>query len=150
MATVQDLTTQLEAARIAEKAGQIAAVEDQNRRDRELHEVERHAAAELNGLRALADVIFAAKITPSRPSPEIRGLARKFLHEGLDIFEVERLALDRVFGDRLGISRRAGQLMLRFVDLGVADDALHAALDSIEIRAWALAVERARALAGES
>ena len=150
MATVQDLTSQLEAARISEKAAAVARVEDQNRRDRELHEVERHATNELNGLRTLADRVFATKATTARPAPEIRGLARKFLHAGIDPFEIEQLALDRVFGDLFGINRRAGQLLVRFQDLGVRDEALWSAVDAIEAKGWQLALERAKTLAGET
>jgi hypothetical protein len=151
MATVQDLTTQLEQAKIDEKAAQVAAVEQQKTRARELAEVERHATNELNGLRTLADKVFTTKPTPTgRPSPDIRSLSRQFLHAGIDNFEINRLATDPMFGSFFGMSRRAGQLLIRFVDIGVADDALFAAADAIEARGWKLAVERARELAGES
>ncbi len=151
MATVQDLTRQLEQAKIDEKAAHIAAVEQRAQRDRELRETERGAAAELRGINDLADKVFGSTATlTGRPSPEIRSLARKFLHAGIDNFEIERLATDLIFGNFFGMSRRAGQLLIRFVDIGVGDDALFAAADAIEARAWALAVDRAKFLAGET
>jgi hypothetical protein len=150
MGIVQEAEQQLEAARVAEKAGAIAAAEQQKTRARELHEVERAAAAELRGLTEMADKVFATKATlTARPAPDVRGLARKFLHQGCDYFEVANLATDRVFGDRLGVSRRAGQLMVRFAAIGVRDETLWAQVDAIEAKGWQLAVERARALAGE-
>ncbi len=150
MPNVAELTQQLEAARISEKAAATAAVEDQNRRDRELHEIERGAAAELRGLAEMAARVFAVKATAPRPTADVKGLARKFLHAGLSVFEVERLAADRTIGDRLGVNSRAAQLLLRFADTGVQADHLYAELEAIESRAWGLAVERARALAGEA
>jgi hypothetical protein len=150
MATAIQLEQQLEAARIAEKAAAVVAVEDQNRRDRALHEIERGAAAELRGLSEMAAQIFAVKATAHpRPTSDGKGLARKFLHQGVDFFELERLAADRTIGDRLGINSRAAQLLLRFADTGVRDDRLYAEAEAIESRAWGLAVSRARELAGE-
>ncbi len=150
MATAIQLEQQLEAARIAEKAAAVAAVADQNRLDRELKVIEHGATAELRGLSEMATRVFAAKTMASRPSSDVKGLARKFLHSGISVFEVERLAADRVIGDRLGINSRAAQLLLRFADTGVKADHLYAELEALESRAWGLAVERARALAGES
>lgn len=149
MATVTQLEADLQTARIAEKAAAVAAIEDQNRRDRALHEVERGAGAELRGLSEMAARVFATKATAPRPTADVKGLARKFLHQGIDVFEVERLAADRIFGDRFGINHRAAQMLLRFADTGVQDDRLYAELEAIEAKAWGLAVERARALAGE-
>lgn len=152
MATVQDLTTQLEQAKIDEKAAHIAAIEQQKRRDHELKEIERGAANELREVSSMAAPIFAAKATPaSRPAPEIRALARQFLHGGLDVFAVEALAnTDPTFGARFGISRRAGQLMIRFADVGVRDETLWTAADAIEAKLWGLAIARAEFLAGEA
>jgi hypothetical protein len=150
MPTVQDLTTQLEQAKIDEKASRAAAVEQQAQRDRELHAIELGAAAELRGLSEMAARVFATKATASRPTADVKGLARKFLHQGIEVFEVERLAADRIIGDRLGINSRAAQLLLRFADTGVQDDHLYAELEAIESRAWGLAIERARQLAGEA
>jgi hypothetical protein len=150
MATAIQLEQQLEAARIAEKAAAVAAVEQQAQRDRELHEIERGATAELRGLAEMAAQIFAVKATSHpRSSSDVKGLARKFLHSGISVFELERLAADRTIGDRLGINSRAAQLLLRFADTGVQDDRLYAELEAIESRSWGLACERARALAGE-
>jgi len=152
MPSVQDLTTQLEAARIAEKAAAVARVEDQNRRDRELREIERGAAVELRGLSEMAARVFAIKMggaIPPRPTADVRGLARKFLHQGIDVSELERLAADRTISDQLGINSRAAQLLLRFADTGVQAAHLYAELEAIEMKAWGLAVERAKALAGE-
>jgi hypothetical protein len=150
MPTVTQLEADLEAARIAEKQAAVAAVEQQKKRDHELKEIERGQAGELRALSEMADKVFAVKATPSsRPAPEIRGLARQFLHTGIDVFAVDALATDRVFGDRFGISRRAGQLLVRFAAIGVRDETLWAQADAIEVRGWALAVQRAKVLAGE-
>jgi hypothetical protein len=151
MATVSQLEADLELARVSEKQAAVARVEEQKKRDHELKEIERAQAGELRALSEMADRVFAAKAAPSlRPSPEIRALARQFLHAGVDVFAIDALATDRTFGDRFGISRRAGQLLVRFAGVGVSDEALWAQADAIEARAWGLAIERARELAGET
>jgi hypothetical protein len=152
MPTVTEIEQQLELAKVAEKQAAVAAVEHRKKSERELHEVERGASNELRGLTAQADRVFAAKATMTgRPAPEIRGLARQFLHGGLDIFSVEALAnSDPTFGGRFGVSRMAGRLLIRFADIGVSSEALWSAADQIEARAWSLAIDRARELGGEA
>jgi hypothetical protein len=150
MPTVTELTSQLEQAKVAEQQAAKDRAEQQKEQARQLRETERGQAGELRALSEMADKVFATKAAPSsRPAPEIRGLARQFLHTGIDVFAVDALATDRTFGDRFGISRRAGQLLVRFAAIGVADETLWAQADAIEAKAWGLACQRARELAGE-
>jgi len=152
MTIVTELEQQLAAARVAEQARQHA--EWLKAQERQQQQRVRQAEPRIRTLREKVDRVLAAKPPASRPAPEVRALARKFLHEGLLTLmapgrnEVEDLSRgDARWGELFGLNRESGHQME--AGGGVGDEALPAELDANECAPWGAAVERARWLAGE-
>jgi len=152
MPTVTELESQLELARVAEKQAQREAEEKRKDEARAMRGLELNASGEIRGLRERIEKAIATKRPPtSRPTVAARGLGRKFLHQGCDFFEVDNLAhQDEAFGEFFGLLGLAQQMSVRMQSLGIADDALFAAVDAMEIKSWKAVVQRAQFLAGES
>ncbi len=153
MATITELEQQLERARQSEQAR--AQREWQAAQERQQQQRVRDAEPRIRQLREKVDRVLAASPPASRPAPEVRALARKFLHEGLLTLmaparnEVEMLSRgDAYFGELFALNRSAGHQME--AGGGVGDEALTAELDAIECDTWRAVVERARWLAGEA
>ena len=152
MPTVTELESQLELARVAEKQAQREAEEKRKDEARAMRGLEMNASGEIRGLRERIERAIASKRTPTlRPTPEARGLSRKFLHQGVDFLEVERLAhTDVVFAEFFGLLGLCQQMHIRMQSLAIADDNLFAAVDAMEIKSWRAVVQRAEFLAGEA
>ncbi|HEX9362209.1 MAG TPA: hypothetical protein VGA47_00290 [Candidatus Dormibacteraeota bacterium] len=152
MSIVTELEQQLEAARVAEQARQHA--DWMKAQERQQQQRVREAEPRIRKLREKVDRVLAARPPASRPAPETRALARKFLHEGLIVLmapgrnEAEALSIgDPRFGELFGLNREAGQQMK--AGGGVGDEALTAELDAIECDTWRAVVQWAQVLAGE-
>jgi hypothetical protein len=150
MATVTDLEQQLEAARVAEKQAARDGDERRKQAAREMAARINNANTEVRAFRAQAEQAFSRKGELGRPPHEARSLSRAFLHAGLEMNGVYRLsAIDGVFGSLIGTQQTASQMQTRFDSIGVVDEAIGQALDELEAKAWGLAYERAKFLAGE-
>jgi hypothetical protein len=152
MASVTELESQLELARVAEKKAQREAVERQAEQDREMRKAERNAADEIRKFKEAAEATFNAKVPPSRPGLHVRNLARRFLHAGPgDYAQIHQLgSADPRFGAVYGVLGNAGAMMERLGEVGVGDDNLYAAIDAIGCQAWRAVIARAQFLAGEA
>jgi hypothetical protein len=150
MATVTELETQLEAAKIAEaEAARLAGIQ---RKDAERAENgwRLNAASELHRLTRTVDTFLAEKVS-DRPRLDARSLARAFLYglPGTDSAGLlNRLCdVDGRLGGLLGTQRLVSQAQIRAAEHN--DGALNNALDDLECRAWAAVAHRIRVCAGE-
>jgi hypothetical protein len=107
------------------------------------------AAKDLRDFREGADKLLNQKVdAPGQPDPTTRGLARQYLHGGIDFDQRALLgAADPRLAELLGLQHSAGQFLLRLGEVG--DRALLEAADFIECRAWQAVLSRLRLLAGE-
>jgi len=107
------------------------------------------AGQETRTLQAEAEKLLRAKVdAPGRVDPEIRLLARQFLHSGIALGNMDRLAgADRRLGELLGLQRKAGAFMGRLGEGG--DPMLLTVADQTECAAWRAALARIGVLAGE-
>jgi hypothetical protein len=119
----------------------------------QLARMEHEAGIELRALSERVErAIAAAKAPASRPSIETRRLARKFLHHGLDDYNELVLICDSdpTFGELNGLNGTLHQTAHRWAKSQIEADALYAALDVIETKAWRVLIARAMVLAGEA
>ncbi len=152
MATVTELESQLELAKVAEaEAARLAEIKHREEA-RALRGLELNAVNQIGTLKTRVEHAIAAKRPPtSRPTVAARGLSRKFLHQGCDYFEVDQLAhLDDAFSEFFGLNGLAQQMHTRMQSIAISDDNLFAAVDAIEIKSWRAVVQRAEFLAGET
>jgi hypothetical protein len=156
MPTVTELTEQLELAKVAQSQADREREARQKELDRQMRGLELNTGNEIRQLKAKVDQAIGAKASTSRPSPETRALARRFLHRGIgeDVSEYHLLELlakgDPRWGELYSLLGTAQQTATRMGINRIADEALNAAVDAIECKAWAAVVTRAAYLAGES
>jgi hypothetical protein len=108
------------------------------------------AGKDLRDFREGADKVLNQKVDATgRPDPTTRGLARQYLHGGIDFDQRALLgAADPRLAELLGLQHSAGQFLLRLGEVG--DRALNEAADQIECRAWQAVLGRLALLAGEA
>lgn len=143
------LEAETKAAR--ERAARVVetAKTEQRNLDRQMKLSTSDAAGQVRGLGERLARVIASKASV-HPSPDLRGLGRKFLRSGLEYFELERLGnADPRFAELFGLTTTAQQAAIRFFADGIRDESVFTALDSFECRAWRAVIERARVLAGE-
>jgi hypothetical protein len=150
VATVTELETQLEAAKIAEaEAARVAAIA---RKDAERIETgwRLNAASELQKLTKQVDAVLAERVT-ERPRLEARAFSRALIYGlgGTDSagLMLRLAAVDGRFGGLLGTQRQVSAAQLRAMEH--RDGNLDIALDVLECRAWAAVASRIRVCAGE-
>lgn len=150
MATVTELESQLELAKVAEKQ----AAKDAEERRKEQERIENgwrfNAANELRQLSKKVDQILAEKVS-DRPRLECRALARAFLYglpgtDGAGLLD-RMCTVDGRLAGLLGSQRLVSAAQIRAAEH--RDGALNNALDDLEIRAWSAVARRIHSLAGE-